>query len=61
VSFEPLDNGFSSCEDPKKLQQICDCLSAAKIDKLVRKWLAILPHPSPGPTAVLATATTSPS
>jgi hypothetical protein len=45
IAFEPLDNGVLSCADPKRLQQICDGLSAAKIDKLLRKWLAKLPHP----------------
>jgi hypothetical protein len=45
IGFEPLDNGFASCEDPGRLQRICDRLSAARIDGLVRKWLAILPHP----------------
>jgi hypothetical protein len=45
IAFEPLDNGILSCADPKRLQQICDGLSAAKIDRLVRKWLAKLPHP----------------
>jgi hypothetical protein len=45
IAFEPLDNGILSCADPKRLQQICDGLSAAKIDALLRKWLAKLPHP----------------
>jgi hypothetical protein len=45
IAFEPLDNGVLSCADPKRLQQICDSLSAAKIDALLRKWLAKLPHP----------------
>lgn len=45
VAFEPLDNGFAACEDPDRLQRICDRLSAAKIDAFVRKWLRILPHP----------------
>jgi hypothetical protein len=45
VGFEPLDNGFASCEDPRRLQQICDRLSAKKIDALARKWFARLPHP----------------
>jgi hypothetical protein len=45
IAFEPLDNGVLSCADPKRLQQICDGLSAAKIDALLRKWLAKLPHP----------------
>jgi hypothetical protein len=45
IVFEPLDNGIFSCANPKRLQQICDSLSAAKIDALLRKWLAKLPHP----------------
>ena len=44
-----LDNGIRSCADPKHLQQICDSLSAVKIDTLLRKWLARLPHPYPAP------------
>jgi hypothetical protein len=47
IAFEPLDNGILSCANPKRLQQICDNLSAAKIDALLRKWLAKLPHPYP--------------
>ena len=45
IAFEALDNGFSSCEDPARLQRICDRLSPAKIDASARKWLARLPHP----------------
>jgi hypothetical protein len=47
IAFEALDNGVLSCAHPKRLQQICDGLSAAKIDAFVRKWLAKLPHPYP--------------
>ena len=45
ISFEPLDNGILSCEEPRRLQAICEGLSAAKIDRLLRKWLRYLPHP----------------
>jgi hypothetical protein len=45
IAFEPLDNGILSCADPKRLQELCDGLSAAKIDALLRKWLSKLPHP----------------
>ena len=45
IAFEALDNGILSCADPKRLQAICDGLSAAKIDALLRKWLRRLPHP----------------
>jgi hypothetical protein len=45
IAFEALDNGVLRCEDPKRLQTICDGLSADKIDALLRKWLRKLPHP----------------
>ena len=48
IAFEALDNGILSCADPARLQQICDGLSAAKIDGLLRKWLRLLPHPFTG-------------
>ncbi len=47
IAFEALDNGVLSCADPRRLQQLCDGLSAARIDALLRKWLARLPHPFP--------------
>lgn len=45
IAFEALDNGVRSCEKPKTLQRICDSLDEVKIDRLLRKWLARLPHP----------------
>jgi hypothetical protein len=45
IAYEALDNGILSCADPKRLQQLCHGLSADKIDVLLRKWLARLPHP----------------
>ena len=48
IAFTALDNGFLSCEQPERLQRICDRLSAAKIDAFFRRWLARLPHPFTG-------------
>ena len=45
IAFEALDNGILWCEDPQALQCICDALDDKKIDRLLRKWLARLPHP----------------
>ncbi len=45
LDFEPLDNGFASCDDTKRLQRICDRLDDNRIERFVRKWLARLPHP----------------
>ena len=45
IPFQALDNGVLSCDDPRRLQAICDGLSAEKIEALLRKWLRLLPHP----------------
>jgi len=45
IAFEALDNGVLSCADPVRLQQMLNELDAAKIEALVRKWLARLPDP----------------
>jgi hypothetical protein len=45
IGFKALDNGVLECDDAKRLQAICDGLSAEKIDALLRKWLRLLPHP----------------
>jgi hypothetical protein len=45
IPFEALDNGISWCADPRRLQTLCDGLSAEKIDAVFRKWLHRLPHP----------------
>ena len=48
IGFEALDNGFLSCQDPDRLQRVCDRLDPSRIDRFVRKWLARLPHPFTG-------------
>jgi hypothetical protein len=40
-----LANAFAGVQDPAALQAICDRLGTEQIDALLRKWLAILPHP----------------
>jgi hypothetical protein len=45
IAFTELDNGFAAVDDVVGLQQICDRLGEEQIDALLRKWLAILPHP----------------
>ena len=45
IAYEALDNGFLSCADPQRLQQICDSLGPEEIDRLFRKWLKRLPLP----------------
>jgi hypothetical protein len=48
IAFEALDNGILSCAKPERLQNICDGLSAERIDGFLRKWLRLLPHPFSG-------------
>jgi hypothetical protein len=45
IRYEALDNGFLSCADPMKLQEICDSLGPEQIDKTFRKWLKRIPLP----------------
>ena len=48
IGFTALDNGFASFDNPEDVaavQRICDGLTEAKIDAMLRKWLARLPHP----------------
>jgi hypothetical protein len=45
IGYVPLDNGILSCDDPRRLGQLADCLDARKIDALLRRWLRRLPHP----------------
>ena len=47
IAYEPLDNGILSCSEPKRLQRICESLTPKRIDALIRKWFARLPHPFP--------------
>ena len=45
IGYEALDNGFLSCAEPEKLQQICDSLGPEDIDRVFRKWLKRIPLP----------------
>ncbi len=45
IGYTALDNGFAAVDDPAAVQAICDQLCPGQIDALLRKWLAILPHP----------------
>lgn len=45
IGFEASDNAILQCDDAKSLQRIADGLSAERIDALLRRWLARLPHP----------------
>lgn len=45
IAFAALDNGVRACADPQRLQSILDGLDERRIEAVVRKWFARLPHP----------------
>lgn len=45
VEFAALANGFASCDDPARLQSICDRLGPNQIQLLFERWMRILPRP----------------
>ena len=45
VAYQSLDNGILRCTDAERMQRLADGLTARKVDALLRKWLARLPHP----------------
>ena len=45
IRYEALDNGFLSCSQATKLQEICDALGPEDIDRVFRKWLGRIPLP----------------
>lgn len=45
IGFKALDNGFVACENPDRLQTICEEMGPQHIDSFLRRWLALLPHP----------------
>lgn len=45
IPFESLDNGFLSCADPERLQEISDSLGAADIQDFLDRWSKNLPWP----------------
>jgi hypothetical protein len=45
IGFEALDNGFAACDDPVRLQRLCDRLDDTRIERFVHKWLKVLPDP----------------
>lgn len=45
ITFEALDNGFLSCQNPQRLQALCTSLSTEHIETFFEKWMSILPLP----------------
>jgi hypothetical protein len=45
IGYEALDNGFLSCADPKRLQQLCDRLGSQMVSHYFWRWFWQLPSP----------------
>jgi hypothetical protein len=45
IAYEALDNGFRGCDDPVRLQQICDQLGPGAVKSFFWRWLFRLPSP----------------
>lgn len=45
IAFEALDNGIRSCADPARAQAIANGMDDRAINRLIGKWLTILPQP----------------
>jgi hypothetical protein len=45
IGFTSLDNGFLACDDPTRLQAICDGLGPADVQRFFTRWVTRLPWP----------------
>jgi hypothetical protein len=45
IAFTELANGFCSCEDPSRLQSICDRLGPNQILAFFERWMKVVPTP----------------
>jgi hypothetical protein len=45
VAFTALANGFATCQDPARLQQLCDRLGPTDLQGFFDRWIAVLPTP----------------
>jgi hypothetical protein len=45
LAVAPLANGFAACDDPERLQEICDQLGPAHLRMFFERWMSVLPLP----------------
>ena len=45
IAYEALDNGFRACDDPRRLQRICDRLGPGAVQSFFWRWYWRLPSP----------------
>ena len=45
IAFTALSNGFASCDDPGRLQAICDTFGPEHVQAFFDRWIAQIPTP----------------
>src|SRR5439155_21978908 len=45
IGYTALDNGFRRCDDPLRLQRICDRLGPGAVSRFFWRWMRRLPSP----------------
>lgn len=45
IGYEELANGILRCDNPKRMQELADGLTAARMERFLRKWQKRLPCP----------------
>ena len=45
LSYRALANGFASCEDPTRLQAICDSFGPDDLQGFFDRWISVIPTP----------------
>ncbi len=43
--FRELANGFASCDQPGRLQAVCDRFGPAEVQAFLDRWMAVIPTP----------------
>ena len=45
IAFTELANGFATCADPVRLQQICDRFGSSDVEGFFDRWTSVIPTP----------------
>jgi hypothetical protein len=45
IEFVALGNGFAACEEPARLQAICDRFGPADVQRFFDRWITVIPTP----------------
>jgi hypothetical protein len=45
IEFTALQNGFAACQQPERLQALCDSLDPADVQAFFDRWITVIPAP----------------